>query len=300
MSKYTVIILLLAVANLYGQQDPQYTQYMHNLNAVNPAYAGSKDNLSFALLYRSQWDGISGAPETATFFAHAPIGEKLGLGVSIITDEIGPVRETNTYVDISYTLELGGFHRIAFGLKAGATFHDIGLAGLDIIDTSDVFFQDINTTTPNIGAGFYYYTNTYYFSVSLPNILNSVHLDANGNKLGSEASHYFMTGGYVLQLLENTKLKPSFFIKSSFDAPISFDLNLNAQFFERFEIGASFRLKDSFSGLVNFAITENLRIGYAYDHVTSDIRRYAPASHEFLLIFDLNLPGRVSRSPRYF
>ncbi len=300
MKKNIIIIILLAATNLYGQQDPQYTQYMYNLNVINPAYAGSKDNLSFGLLYRSQWAKINGAPNTGTFFAHAPIGNKLGLGGSIIADEIGPVREINAYVDVSYTLELGGLHRIAFGLKAGATFHDIGLAGLDIIDEGDVFFQDISSTTPNIGAGFYYYSNTYYFSVSVPNILNSVHLDANGNKLGSEASHYFMTGGYVFQVSENTKLKPSFLVKSSFSAPTSFDVNLNALFFEKFEIGASYRLEDSFSGLVNFAITQNFKIGYAYDNVTSDIRRYAPASHEFLLLFDLNLLGRVSRSPRYF
>ena len=71
-------------------------------------------------------------------------------------------------------------------------------------------------------------------------------------------------------------------------------------FYEKFEIGASYRLDDSFSGLINFAITPSLRIGYAYDSVTSDIKRYAPASHEFMLLFDLNFPKNVSRSPRYF
>ncbi|WP_026754566.1 type IX secretion system membrane protein PorP/SprF [Sediminibacter sp. Hel_I_10] len=299
MKKLYIIIVLLAATQVYGQQDPQYTQYMYNMNVINPAYAGSKENLSFGLLYRSQWAGIDGAPKTATFFGHSPIGEKVGLGASIISDEVGPIKETNAYVDFSYTLQLGGEHRIAFGLKAGATFHDIGLAGIDLIDTGDAFFQNINTTTPNIGAGFFYYTDNYYFAASVPNILNSVHLDAEGNKLGSEEAHYFITGGYVFEFT-NTKLKPSFLVKSAFGAPTSFDVNLNALFFEKFEIGASYRLDDSFSGLVNFAITPDIRVGYAYDHVSSDIKRYAPASHEFLLLFDLNFPRKVSRSPRYF
>lgn len=300
MKKLYIIVVFLIATQMYGQQDPQYTQYMYNMNVINPAYAGSRENLSFGLLYRTQWTGIDGAPETGTFFGHLPVGEKVGIGLSVISDQIGPIKETNAYADFSYTLKLGGEHRLAFGIKAGATFHDIGLGSIDLIDTTDPFFQNINTTTPNIGSGVFYYTNNYYLSFSVPNILNSVHLDANGNKLGTEASHYFLTGGYVFQLSPNTKLKPSFLVKSAFDAPTSFDVNLNALFFEKFEIGGSYRLDDSFSGLVNFAVTPTVRIGYAYDAVRSDIKNYAPASHEFMLLFDLNFPKKVSRSPRYF
>ena len=300
MKKLSIIAVLLLALQVQGQQDPQYTQYMYNMNIINPAYAGSREGLSFGLLYRNQWSKIDGAPETGTFFGHAPVGNNLGLGLSVIADQLGPVRETNTYVDVSYTLKLGGEHRLAFGVKAGATFHDIGLASIDLIDPGDPFFQDINETTPNIGAGFFYYTNKYYLAVSVPNMLASVHLDANGNKIGSETQHYFVTGGYVFDLSPNTELKPSFMVKSSFDAPTSFDVNLNARFFKKFEIGASYRLDDSFSGLVNFAISESVRVGYAYDAVSSDIRAFAPASHEVMLLFDLNFPKRVSRSPRYF
>ena len=301
MKKLYIIIVFLLALQLSAQQDPQYTQYMYNMNVINPAYAGSRENLSFGLLYRTQWNGLEGAPKTGTFFGHAPVGRNVGLGLSVISDEIGPVKETNAYADFSYTLPLGGEHKLALGLKAGATFHDIGLTGLDLIDANDDFFsENINTTTPNVGAGVFYYSNKYYLAVSVPNILDSVHLDADGNKIGSETAHYFVTGGYVFQVSDNTKLKPSFLVKSAFDAPTSFDVNLNALFYEKFEIGASYRLEDSFSGLVNFAITPSLRIGYAYDNISSDIKAYAPASHEFMLLFDLNLPKKVSRSPRYF
>lgn len=300
MKKLTIIALLFLALQMHGQQDPQYTQYMYNMNIINPAYAGSK-NLSFGLLYRNQWTGIEGNPETATFFGHSPVGNNLGLGLSVISDQLGPVKETNLYADVSYTLNLGGEHKLAFGVKAGATFHDIGLADLAVIDPDDPFFaNNINETTPNLGAGFFYYTNKYYLALSVPNLLESVHLDNNGNKIGSEAQHYFLTGGYVFQLSQNTELKPSFMMKSSFDAPTSFDVNLNARFFKKFEIGASYRMDDSFSGLVNFAITPSLRVGYAYDAISSEIKRYAPASHEVFLLFDLNFPKRVSRSPRYF
>ncbi len=303
MKKLSIIAVLLLAFQTHAQQDPQYTQYMYNMNVINPAYAGSRENLSFGLLYRNQWTNIDGGPKTGTFFGHSPVGNNLGVGLSVIADQIGPVQETNVYADISYTLRLGGEHRLAFGVKAGATFHDINLMSTNVavVDPADPFFgMGINETTPNFGAGLFYYTNKYYVALSVPNLLASVHLDTNGNKIGSEAQHYFLTGGYVFDLSPNTELKPSVMIKSAFNAPTSFDVNLNARFFKKFEIGASYRLDDSFSGLINFAVTPSLRIGYAYDAISSDIKAYAPASHEIMLLFDLNFPKRVSRSPRYF
>ena len=304
MKKLSYLLLFVAVLlseHSFAQQDPQYTQYMYNMNVVNPAYAGSKDNFSFGFLYRQQWSGLDGAPETFTGFGHTRVGDKVGLGLSVISDKLGPIQENNIYADFAYTLNLGGEHRLALGLKAGVTMHDIGLADLELIDPNDPFYQEnINTATPNVGAGFFYYTDKYYFAASVPNILNSTHIDANGNKIGSESSHYFVTGGYVFGVSENFKLKPSFLVKSAFDAPTSFDANLNFLFYDRFEIGGSYRLDDSFSGMVNFAITPSLRVGYAYDAVTSDIKNVAPASHEVFLLFDLNLPRKISKSPRFF
>ena len=297
----SAILIVLALFEARSQQDPQYTQYMYNMNVINPAYAGSRENLSFGLLYRTQWTGLDGAPKTGTFFGHLPVGDKVGLGLSVISDEIGPVRETNAYADFSYTLRLGGEHRLAFGVKAGATFHDLGLGGLELTDEQDDYFQNVSGATPNVGAGAFYYTDNYYLAVSVPNILSSVQLDVqNDVEYLTEERHYFVTGGYVFELSESAKLKPSFLVKSAFGSPTSFDVNLNALFWEKFEIGASYRLDDSFSGLVNFAVTPSIRLGYAYDAVNSDIKRYAPSSHEFMLLFDLNFPRKVSRSPRYF
>ena len=116
MKKLYVIIVLLLALQLNAQQDPQYTQYMYNMNVINPAYAGSKENLSFGLLYRSQWAGLEGAPKTGTFFGHSPVGKNVGLGVSLISNKIGPVNETNAYADFSYTLPMGGEHKLALGL----------------------------------------------------------------------------------------------------------------------------------------------------------------------------------------
>jgi len=299
---------IVAFADVEAQQDPHYTQYMYNMNVINPAYAGSKENLSFGLLYRHQWEGIEDAPKTFTFSGHTPAGRNVGLGLSMIADEIGPVKEQNVYGDFSYTLNLGGEHRLALGLKAGATFQKIGLFS-DINSTltnpeDEAFSQNSSKTYFNIGTGFFYYTENYYVALSVPNMLKSKHLsvrdDGQERYYGEETQHYFLTAGYVFQLNPNLKFKPSTMVKSAFDAPLSFDASANFLFNEVFEIGATYRLDDSYGAMVNYAITPNLRIGYAYDRIYSDLKVSTPASHEVILLFDLNFPKKVSRSPRYF
>ena len=295
MKKLAIVILLVSMT-ASAQQDPQYTQYMYNMNVVNPAYAGLKENLSVTTLYRKQWSGLEGAPTTFTLSGHAPVGDKVGLGLSAVKDELGPVNETNVFVDFSYTLELGESTKLALGLKAGGTFHDIGLATLDLQDLNDPFFsQDISGATPNVGAGAFLYGDNYYFGLSVPNMLNSVHLDENGMQYGSEVSHYFVTAGYVFQVSDDVKLKPSTLLKSAFGAPLSMDLNLNALFFEKFEVGTSYRTEDSFSGLIGFQVAPYLRIGYAYDHIVSELSAVAPASHEVVITFDLRSNPKTLR-----
>ena len=289
---------------LHAQQDPHYTQYMYNMSVMNPAYAGSKENLSMGLLYRKQWVEIEDAPTTGTFFGHAPVGKNVGMGLSFISDKIGPVEENNIYADFSYTLNLGGEHKLAFGIKTGLTLHKVGLYDdvyLTLPDANDPAFSE-NTSNSyfNIGSGLFYYTNKYYLGFSVPNLMKSKHLDFNGREFGSEVSHYFVTGGYVFDINDNVKFKPFFMMKSAFEAPTSLDLSANFLFNEKFEIGGTYRLEDSFGAMVNYAITPNIKLGYAYDHIVSDLNVTTPSSHEIILLFDLNFPKKVSSSPRFF
>lgn len=298
------LLFLLSMSQTKAQQSPHYTQYMYNMNVINPAYAGSKEHLSFGLLYRKQWVNLDGAPTTFSFSGSAPVGKNVGLGLSMVSDEIGPVKEQNVYGDFSYTLNLGGEHRLAFGLKAGATFQRIGLNSQiygTLPDVNDgAFAQDTNNAYLNIGSGVFYYTDHYYLAFSVPSMLKSTHLDYNGVKYGSEVQHYFVTGGYVFELSPMLKFKPFAMLKSAIGSASSLDVSTNFLYDQKFEIGATYRLQDSFGGMVNYAITPSIRVGYAYDHVLSDLKIVAQSSHEIILLFDVNFPKKVSRSPRYF
>lgn len=302
---FLIALALLTFVDVKAQQDPQYTQYMYNMSIMNPAYAGSKENMTGGVLYRKQWVEIEGAPTTGTFFINSPVGKNVGLGLSAINDKIGPVEETNVYADFSYTLNLGGDRRLAFGLKGGGTFHKVGLFSQigdgHVPDLNDPAFQQNSSKSfLNVGSGFFYYTNKYYVAVSVPNMLKSSYLDYSGGRLGTETLHYFITGGYVFDINPDLKFKPSTMIKSSLNAPVSVDLSANFLFNDKFEVGGTYRLQDSFGAMVNYAVNPSLRVGYAYDHIVSDLKITTPSSHEIIILFNLNFPKKVSQSPRYF
>ena len=308
--RYLYITFIIIFSNsIFAQQDPHYTQYMYNMNVINPAYAGSKDNMAGSFMYRQQWVGLDGAPKTATFSIHSPVGKNVGLGLSAISDKIGPVVENNIYTDFSYTLNLGNNNRLAFGLKAGATLHNVGLfsdIGNGYIQQPGdlAFSENSSTANLNLGTGLFYYNDNYYLALSIPNMLNSKHLDVTRNgqlyQFGSDVQHYFLTGGYVFNLSANTKFKPSFLMKSAVNVPTSIDASANFMMYNKFEVGGSYRINDSFGAMVNFAINPNLRIGYAYDYIISDLNVTTQASHEIMLLFDLKNKKKASISPRYF
>lgn len=303
-NKVIQVVFLLISVFAFAQQDPHYTQYMYNMSVMNPAYAGSKESLSLGLLHRRQWIELEDAPTTSTFFGHSSVGKNVGLGLSVISDKIGPVQEDNVYGDFSYTLKLGGEHKLALGLKAGLTLHNVDY--LTKISPSlpqqndGAFGANVSNSYFNFGTGAFYYTNKYYLGISVPNMLKATHLDYNGRSYGNESSHYFFTGGYVFDINKNVKFKPFFMAKSSFEAPASLDVSTNFMFYDKFEIGGTYRLDDSFGAMVNYAITPTLKIGYAYDHIVSDLKVTTPSSHEIILLFDVNFSKKVSRSPRYF
>ncbi len=308
MKKITLLIILgiiLSFSDVFAQQDPHYTQYMYNMNVINPAYAGSRGTLSLSALGRTQWTDTDGAPRTLTFDVDAPFGERVGAGLSVIADEIGPVKEQNIYADLSYTIQTSDVGRLAFGLKGGVTLQNIDL--LSVITPEDpndpLFDENVNETFPNFGAGIFYYTEKFYVGFSVPNILKTEHFEKSGGVIteASEEVHYFLTSGYVFDLSGTTKFKPSFMARGVAGAPVSIDVNANFLFYDRLELGASYRYDDSVSGLINFGVTPNFRIGYAYDHTISDFSEGSPGgTHEVIVLYSIDLSKKNLKSPRFF
>lgn len=302
--KFFALLGLCSVMGMQAQQDPHYSQYMFNQSVFNPAYAGSQEGLSAGVLHRQQWQGLEGAPVTSTAFVHSRVGKKVGVGISFIRDAIGPTEENNVYADVSYTLDIAPGHFLALGVKGGMSFQRIGFFDEvfnNVPDADDPAFAE-NTSNQffNIGAGVFYYSDKYYVGVSVPNFLENTYVEKNNAKFGTDAMHIFLTSGYAFDLSKNWELKPSTMVKYAVGAPISFDVNLNTRFKKKLEFGVSYRIDDSFGGMINYAVLPNLKVGYAYDYISSGLNSQTKGSHEAFIIFDLFYKKKVSSSPRYF
>ncbi|PHR70455.1 MAG: hypothetical protein COA67_08385 [Lutibacter sp.] len=307
MKKTLIVVLLMLLTNIdcKAQQLSQFTQYMYNTIAVNPAYAGSRDALSIVALNRNQWVGFDGGPQTQTLSIHSPLrNEKIGVGLSLIKDKLGYEDFTSAYADFSYTIKTSEKTKLSFGLKGGATYYKIDNELYDL-ENPDQYFDEqnkFNRWNMNVGAGALLHSNKWYAGLSMPRIINH---DKNLNELyeSLDRVHYYLIGGYVFDLSESTKFKPSFLLKHVKGAAISTDLTANFLFNDKFWLGASYRINDqqrSLGAIADFQVSKQFRVGYAYEIATGEIRDYTSGSHEILLIYEFKFLKNRLKSQRYF
>jgi len=300
----TVLALFLGTA-LFAQQDPQFTQYMFNLLAINPAYAGSADRVSMKALTRHQWVGFDGAPTTQTLTIHSPVWqESLGVGGTIMRDSHGPITQYTFMADVAYRIFLNN-SKLAFGLKGGLNLLQGEYAELSPIQSGDQVFQaNVNTKLdPQFGFGMMWYSDRHFLGVSTPKLLRTEFFETDSLAFVSEVGqrpHYFLTGGYVFDLGVYHKFKPTFLVKAVQGAPVSFDLTANFLFFEKFWLGAMYRHTDAVGALAQYHISNDLSVGYAYDYPLSALNNYTGGSHEIMIGFEFGNKTKGIRSPRYF
>ncbi len=306
--KRYIIIGILALASLGGfaQQDPLYTQYMNDPILINPAYAGSRLNLSINGVFRKQWVGLDWSPTTTSITVNSPFfNYKIGVGFSFINDKIGPMQQTGIYLDYAYHLNFENDRNLSLGLKAGFNNFDLDLLDLVTADY-DSYVHDHdrpNKFLPNFGIGAYYYTEKFYAGFSVPKLIRNS-LDDEDNTLeivGREDRTYFLTAGAVFDVIDPImKLKPVFLARSVWGAPPSVELSVTAIFYERVWFGAMYRIGDAIALHARFQASNRLQIGYSYDITNSRLSRYSNGSHEIFLNYLFSLRGQRVSSPRYF
>jgi type IX secretion system PorP/SprF family membrane protein len=311
--KKTFAILVAGTAILMGQQaqaqqDPMYSQYQFNTMAVNPAYAGATDALTFIALHRSQWTGFEGAPVTQTFAVHAPLGEKhinTAVGLSVINDKIGPTKQTGFFVDYSYKLRMDEKTYLRFGLKAGGNLFSANLMDIATNEQADAAFQSNISSQflPNFGFGLYWDSEKYYVGASLPklkrNVLGSelASTSANEQNVFNEKRHFFFVAGYIAKLNEEIEFKPSLVVKKVAHAPASLDLSANFLLKKKVWLGVNYRFGDAVGAVAQFRFTEQLRAGYSYDFTISDLGQYSGGTHEIMLRFDIVPKPKTEGTP---
>lgn len=294
---------LISFTECFSQQDALYSQYMFNPFMINPAYAGSRNATSAVLLFREQWLGIDGAPSTQTFSMHSPFAKNnMALGLNISNDAIGPTRNTGGFLTYAYHIKLSK-GKLAFALRGGIYNSRLDQSLLNYQDQTDHFIgtSATNAISPSFDFGTYYYTNKFYLGFSATHLTQNKFL-YEGLPEGSNFElkrHYMVATGYAWEISKNAVFKPSILVKYVENAPINIDVNASVLLKKVLWLGLSYRSAGSLVFITEFNIAQFLRIGYSYDLVTSNLKRFSGATHELFVGFDFNLRKVKSVSPRY-
>ncbi len=298
-----VILLSFSTFKVNAQQDEQSSLYMFNPLQYNPAYAGSRGDLSVVGVIRSQWVGIHGAPKSQFLSLNSPIKTKnMALGFNLSNDAIGVKNRTSFYGDYAYTLNFENGGRLNLGVSAGGEQFTVNYNKLLAYDPTETnYLTSFSQLKFNAGAGIYYYTEKFFAGLSVPRLFQSS-LRNNGVTLSDSyiKRHYFLTSGYVFNVNSVIDLKTSVLLKVVQNAPITVDLNANLFFYKKFWIGAMYRFNEAVGVNIAYQIKESLMFGYAFDYPINGISKVSNlGSHEVMLNYSLN-KKKAFGSPRYF
>lgn len=327
------ILLLGGLTELIGQQDPMFTKYMFNSLVYNPAYAGSNEHMAIGILHRTQWGGINGAPTTQTITAHTPTkSDRVGLGLSIVNDVIGPTNSLGLNAAYAYRIPVGK-GKISIGLQGGIENYRADWTKVTLPDVNDpAFDQNPNLWLPNFGAGIYFYTPRFYTGFSCPQLIEyDLRKNVQTDFYARQARHYFFSMGGAIDLRgDDIVFKPSILVKNvgllsklskqerfkDIGAPTEFDIDLSVLFYQTFWVGASFRsaleafqkdennqAKSSFDSgdlWVSWFLTNGIRIGAAYDYPLTELNQVTYGSFELFLGYEFNYRTKKIVTPRYF
>lgn len=286
---------------ILAQQEPHFTQYPDNTLFVNPAYAGSRGFFNLTGIHREQWVGFAGRPVSTTFSAHSPLTyESVGLGITMVNDQSGPIKQTMFYGDFSYTVKFKSDRKLAFGIKGGMNMVSVGTSTLQTADADDPkLLQNVkNNINPNFGFGIYYHTPRFFIGASSPKLLERGYDGISKSNL--ERRHYFGIIGGVFPLNNDWKLRPTAQVKITENSPINIDASIAGIYREKLWLGGMYRLNAAFGVFAQFQVTPQFKLGIASDFGNQAIRNYNYGTFEVLMSYDFIFKKQGLRSPRYF
>ncbi|MFK7811517.1 MAG: type IX secretion system membrane protein PorP/SprF [Maribacter sp.] len=285
-----IVFTLLMVSNSNAQKEPQYTQYMYNIGSFNPGYVGTTETAEIIGAYRAQWIDLPGAPRTIRLGTNIPFSnEKMGLGFNVVSDQLGPVSQTQIDIAYSYQLNVSDNTKLSFGMDLGGSFLNVDFNKGTFENPGEVFDgQNLKNFYPTIGAGLFLYgKDTWYLGASIPNFLtDGVYNDEVATVVEGKMQFNFI-GGYVFELGESLKFKPAFLINSIAGAPLNTNVSTNFLINDKLTLGASYRFGNAISGLAGFQIGAGTYVGYSYDYNTNGLGAFNNGSHELVLKFYL-------------
>lgn len=305
MRKLIFTYFLFTIVPLIGssQQQTQYSQYLYNLFAINPAHAGNKDYIQLSMSERNQWAGIEGAPHSQSFTIHAPLNsQKMGVGLNIYNESIGAHGVTGVFGSYSYSLR-NSYSKLSFGIRGGIYNYRTNSSKVSYLDANDPYTLE-NTRTkpiPTFDAGLQYFNKNIRTGLSITNIQETSTFNLNSGALYNNLKrHLYAYFAYIKTLNENWKIRPSSLLKMTANAPVNIDFNLGFIYNNKMHLGLSYRSSKSIIAMAEYYINKNIKLGYSFDYDFNIISKTGSyGTHELMLGIDLNMRKSTLLTPRF-
>jgi len=315
----SVFISVVALTSLRAQQDPAYSMYMFNGLFINPAYAGSQEVVDVMAIYRAQWVGLTGAPQTANVSINSPFRrEQYAAGLVVESDNLGLSNTVNITPSFAYRLRFSNHTKLSFGVQAsfGYFYQNNAQAVLGSTISDPAYAKNDKLFVPNAGFGIYYYGQRFFVGVSAPHLLPT----DLGNKVGlagyTDASvahlynQYIFTAGYVFGKDPSiVKFRPTILLKYQQGLPHNIpqiDISPALLFVDRLWLGVTYRTGGDVSYIgqaiivfLQVKITPQLQLGYAYDAELTSLAHYTSGTHEIMLGYTFSYDKKRFVTPRY-
>jgi len=298
-----LVVLILMAKTGTGQQEPQYSQYLFNVQSFNPAYSGTWESIGVTMFARQQWAGYEGAPATYSFTMQAPMrNDHIAFGLNVANDKIGFEKRLSFNADYSYQVKLSETTSLSFGLKAGITNYTNSLSEYRLYEEGDPrFLGNIeNRVIPNVGTGVFLYNENFYLGLSVPKLIENKIKNNYNNFASGEFRSYYLATGYVFSLSEGLMLKPALLLKAAEGVPLQADISANFLLKEKLWLGALFRTGKTYGFVAQWIFDKKLRLGYAVDFSYSTLRNFGHGTHEVMVSYEISSVKDRIISPRHF
>lgn len=323
MKCFKLLVLLMLAVNAYGQQVPQYSQYLRNQFMVNPGAAGVFDFTDITMSGRWQWVGFGDEPRTAFVSVTTPLTRKPkipynpalrisngpvrnpeiktgklkhAIGGQVLADQYGAFRKLQFSGTYALHLPISKTYNMSFGTKVGLsnnTFLADKAQVLNVIDptqgypdddTYNAFIQDQSSKfIMDIGMGLYVYSKKSFFGVSADQLTKDFVQFGSGTANFNNQLHFMATAGYKIPMNENLSLTPAVLVKYMRPAPISLDVSIQLEYKEWLWTGVSYRHKDAIIGMLGLNVNNKFKFGYSYDFSLSRFKDVSAGGHEIVL-----------------
>lgn len=299
---YIAATTLLFSKALTAQQLPLFSQYVENNFVLNPAVSGTKDYSPLRAVVRNQWSGIEGSPNTQTLsFHHGFADKKMGFGVHLFNDQIGPVSQTGLSAAYSYHIKITDGSSLSFGIAGLFYNYKLNTNKLKFDDQSNtdnvLVTGNFQAFYPNFSAGVYYYTKKFFTGISVPELMQTRMSNAQDYYIIKQVRHYYFNAGYTFDLNDNYTLQPSVLVKYVQAAPVQVDINAVFEAYKKVSIGVSYRSGDAIVAMLGFKLKDKFVIGYSYDITMSHLNNYSKGSHEIMLGYNFFTQSAPSSKP---